>query len=101
MKEAQLQDTIVRACAVLQLPCFHIRDSRRNMGEGFPDLVIANWRQSVVHFWELKSEKGTIRPKQIEWMESLRGCQAVDVQLLRPVDLDDALGVLSSVEDVK
>lgn len=91
MTEAQLQQTIIEACDVLGLPVFHIRDSRRNMGEGFPDLCIADWRAGVVRFWELKTERGRTRPRQQEWLSLLTACRDVDVQIIRPVHLDWAL----------
>jgi hypothetical protein len=95
MSEAALQDTLIDACGALGLPVFHIRDSRRNMGEGFPDLVIADWRSGIARFWELKTERGSVRPKQQEWLAMLARCHAVDVQLIRPDRLDWALEELA------
>lgn len=99
MSEAELQRAITDACDILHLPWFHIRRSERNPGEGFPDLVVANWRSETVQFMELKSAKGRLRPMQIEWMEALRQCHRTDVQLIRPNDLDWVLARLNGDDD--
>ena len=94
ISEAALQQTIVEACDVLQLPWFHIRNSRGNPGVGYPDLTIADWRNGVLRMWELKTEKNTTSAKQEMWLEALTMCQTVDVQVVRPGQLDWALGEL-------
>lgn len=91
MTEAELQSVIIDACGYLGLPVFHIRDSRRNMGEGFPDLCIADYRAGTVRFWELKTERGVVRPKQQEWLAALGACRSVDVRVIRPAWLDSVL----------
>lgn len=93
--EAELQQTITDACDYLGLPWFHIRISTQNPGVGFPDLVVADWRSGIVRFWELKTERGIIRPKQQEWLAQLAVCRDVDVQVIRPVQLDWALEELA------
>lgn len=95
MAEADLQSCIVEACAYLGLPVFHIRDSRRNMGEGFPDLCIADYRAGTVRFWELKTDRAPLRPKQQEWLAALGQCHAVDVRVIRPDGLDGVLEELA------
>ena len=37
-------------------------------GVGFPDLILLRGSRGIA--WELKSEKGKIRPEQADWMEA-------------------------------
>lgn len=48
----------------------HVHDSRKSIGDGFPDLVLVR-PGSPVLFIELKSERGRIRPEQRMWQSWL------------------------------
>ena len=61
---------------------------------GFPDCVFV--RRERLIFAELKSEKGTVSPKQQEWLDALgnTGNKDVQVYLWRPGDFDKVVEVL-------
>lgn len=69
---------------------YHTYDSRRS-DEGFPDLVLVKDR---VIFAELKSEKGKLSPKQLEWIGGLRDLAGAAVCVWRPSDFDEIARVL-------
>ncbi len=81
MTEGQLQASILDLCRVHRLLVFHIRDSRKNIGMGFPDLVIAGVGGTV--FRELKNNTLQPTPEQMTWLATLaEGGQ--DAALWRP-----------------
>jgi hypothetical protein len=59
---------LARRCDFL---VFHDVDSRRNR-PGFLDLVLVHKRTGRLLFWELKTDKGRVRPEQQEWLEALQ-----------------------------
>lgn len=81
MTEGQLQANILDLARRQGLLTFHLRDSRRNMGVGFPDLVIAG-RGGVI-FRELKNDFLQPTPEQAAWLETL-GAGGADSGLWRP-----------------
>lgn len=83
MSEADFQERIVDYCDVLGLLVFHDNDSRRNRA-GFPDLVIVG---TMTIFVELKTDKGKMSDKQVEWNERLRA-SGEKAFLWRPSDWD-------------
>jgi len=72
-----------KLCADLSLLRYHTHDARRSP-KGFPDLVICGL--GGVLFRELKTQRGTVKPEQIEWLGALAAAGA-DVDLWRPEDL--------------
>ena len=60
---------------------------------GFPDVVLAKENRNPI-FIELKTERGRIRPDQVEWMETLG---AVYHRLWRPRDARDIITELGMV----
>jgi VRR-NUC domain len=77
--EAQLQKAILDLCAYLGAKCFHVYDSRRSAGSGWPDLYIVTKDHRVL-IRELKSAKGRLSPEQKEWIAALyEAGQDVDV----------------------
>jgi hypothetical protein len=43
-------------------------------GVGFPDLVLVHRKMGVVIFAELKSEYGTVKPEQDDWLNCIAAC---------------------------
>jgi hypothetical protein len=78
MTEAQLQASILDLCRLRGLLAFH---SRRNIGVGFPDLVIAG--VGGVIFRELKNDTLQPTPEQMTWLGTLAEGGA-DAKLWRP-----------------
>jgi hypothetical protein len=81
MTEGQLQANILDLARTRHLLSFHLRDSRRNMGVGFPDLVIAG--PGGVIFRELKNDFLQPTPEQQRWLDTL-GAGGADSDLWRP-----------------
>lgn len=86
MTEPQLQSSILDLCRHHRLLAFHIRDSRRNIGVGFPDLCIAG--VGGVIFRELKNDTLQPTPEQMTWLGTLAEGGA-DAALWRPAQWDD------------
>ncbi len=59
------------------------QDSRRNKA-GLPDLLLV--RRPRLVWAELKSERGTLRPAQVEFFNRLRGVAGVEFYVWRPSD---------------
>ncbi len=90
--EKQLQAQVVQLARLTGWRCYHTFDSRRS-APGFPDLVLA--RPPRLIFAELKSEKGRLRPAQVEWLEALAEVErAPEVFLWRPADFGDIQSTL-------
>lgn len=81
MSETQLQANILDLCRRLRLLAFHIRDSRKNIGVGFPDLVITGIGGTI--FRELKGTTTQPTPEQMTWLGTLAEGGA-DAALWRP-----------------
>jgi hypothetical protein len=80
--EAQLQAEVLALAQGLGLLVFHSTDSRRDVGPGFPDLIVLG---SALLAAETKSETGELSPDQRRWKWRLlaAGCRWV---LWRPSD---------------
>jgi hypothetical protein len=90
--ERQLQAQVVQLAQLNGWRCYHTFDSRRS-APGFPPLVLA--RPPCLIFAELKSEKGRLRPAQVEWLEALAEVErAPEVYLWRPGDFGDIQSTL-------
>lgn len=83
MTEDQLLTYVTERCNDLGFRMFHARDSRRDDGKGFPDLVIAGYSGAL--FRELKSDSGQLETEQALWKWRLMACGA-DWGLWRPAD---------------
>lgn len=81
MTESQLQASILDLCRHHRLLAFHIRDSRRNIGVGFPDLVVTGVGGTI--FRELKNDVLQPTPEQMTWLGTLAEGGA-DAKLWRP-----------------
>lgn len=79
MTEEDLQSAIIELAQLYGWHIHHVRPARSIRGWwtpvqgniGFCDLVLA--KDGCVIFAELKSERGRIRPEQVEWMHALSG----------------------------
>ena len=60
---------------------------------GFPDLIMVRDGRLIV--WELKSATGRVSNAQREWIDRLREVNRIDVNIVRPDDLDEALSRLN------
>ena len=72
-----------RLCDDLDLLRYHTHDSRRSP-RGFPDLVVCGL--GGVLFRELKTQRGTVKPEQQAWLDTLAAAGA-DAGVWRPADL--------------
>jgi hypothetical protein len=81
--EAGWQRCVTDLCDVLGLPWYHANQPQRDRG-GFPDLVIV--QPPFLRLWELKSQRGRLRPGQAMFLEELARCDRLDVRVLRPGD---------------
>ena len=60
---------------------------------GFPDYIAA--RDGVLIFFELKRERGQVKPWQREWLEDLKAC-GQRVYLWRPSNWEEIVNVLDT-----
>jgi hypothetical protein len=84
LTEAQLQRTILDACRQHRLLAFHVLDSRKSVGVGFPDLCIAGPGGTI--FRELKNSNHQPTPEQMTWLGTLEEGGS-DAGLWRPSHL--------------
>ena len=104
--EAQLQHTVIELAQALGWLAAHFRAAQTSRGwrtpvegdgAGFPDLVLARGARGNspgrLIFAELKSDRGTLSPTQVRWLDTLRasGCE---VYVWRPADIDDITQIL-------
>jgi hypothetical protein len=84
MTEHELLRAVLDLCAESGLHVFHAYDSRKTVGKGFPDLVVASPRKVI--YVELKSPTGRLTTDQRIWYYQLTAA-GVTYHLWRPVDL--------------
>ena len=84
MPEASLQASIVELASLLGWRVFHVHDSRRSIGAGFPDLLLA--RPPRVLVFELKREGRYPTATQRGWLEALAECPGIESGVWRPRD---------------
>lgn len=94
MSESAFQDKILDLCKWHRLKVFHVYDSRKSAGPGFPDLVIVG--KSGTLFAELKSTTGKVSTLQTEWIEALQ-VSGERVHVWRPEDWDEVQQVLKEL----
>jgi hypothetical protein len=88
MTERALQSAIIHAARSLGWMVYWTWNSRHSP-EGYPDLVLV--KNGVILVYELKTEKGRMRPMQQEWLDALAGATVKTSRVIRPGDLDDVL----------
>jgi hypothetical protein len=86
MTESELQTEVIRLCERHGALVFHSGDSRRDVGRGFPDLVITGIHG--VLFRELKTDYSALSPTQVGWKHMLLASRQ-DFRVWRPADLAD------------
>jgi len=72
MSEAELQSAILDLARWEGYLTFHVRDSRKSTGPGFPDLVLVHQRTGRLLFRELKTDVGKLTAGQEAWLDALR-----------------------------
>ena len=85
MTEDALLAEILDMCSRLGLVVFHSTDPRRDIGRGFPDLVIIGERDMC--FAELKSGSGRLSPEQTVWRYKIIAAEVAHY-VWRPGDLE-------------
>ena len=87
IREADFLATVTELATLCGWLVYHTYDSRRSQA-GFPDLVLV--RADSLIFAELKTAKGTIKPIQRKWLDTLAAVAKtqpdVAVYLWRPED---------------
>ena len=88
MSEAELLAEVLRLADLYGLMSFHLYDSRKATGTGYPDLTLVG-HQGVI--WaELKDVAGTLSPAQVSWRYSLIAA-GQRCLVWRPSDLESGL----------
>lgn len=91
MRERDFQQLVVEAAGYLGWRVFHDFDSRRST-PGFPDLILVKPPRLLA--LELKTQRGKVRPGQIEWLTDLDQVPGVTALLVRPADWDQIEALL-------
>lgn len=90
--ERELQRQIEQLLTLLGFLWFHDRSLQhatvRTSKPGFPDICAVHPKNGVLVFIELKSEKGRMRPAQVEWKEALLKSCAIYFGPIKPSDFD-------------
>ncbi len=81
MSEDDLQECVRQLCRALNVPYFHVHDSRRSP-DGWPDVVAAVGQHLL--FRELKTMTGKPTPAQLRWLEALSRVRVVSTGIWRP-----------------
>ena len=70
--EAQFQQAVVDLAQLRGWLVFHVHDSRRGLGAGYPDLTLLHERTGELIFAELKKADGRVSARQQRWIDALR-----------------------------
>lgn len=96
MTEDELLGRVIEICKKHKVLYFHSTDSRRDLGKGFPDLVMAG--SSHVIFAELKSDGGSTSAEQSVWKWRLLA-SGQRYYLWRPKDLPEIPKIIADLHD--
>jgi hypothetical protein len=95
VKEKQLQRTVEQVLTTLGFLWFHDRSLQhatvRSTNPGFPDICAVHPVSGVLVFIELKSERGRMRPAQLEWKDALERSNAIYIGPVKPSELTDLI----------
>lgn len=91
MRERDFQAMVEQAAGYLGWMTYHVWDSRRS-NPGWPDLVLLKGNRMLI--WELKTERGRVRPEQDVWIAALNQVPGVEARIVRPSEWDDLLVML-------
>ncbi len=91
MTEKEWLDAVLQTAQLFGWRTYHTFDSRRSPA-GFPDLVLV--RPPRLLFVELKTTKGRVTAKQLEWVGALADCTTIEAGVFRPTDEDALLDLL-------
>lgn len=98
MTEKQLQRHVEAALTALGFLWFHDRSLQhatvRTSKPGFPDLCAVHPKTGALVFIELKSERGKMRPAQIEWKDALSRSKASYFGPIKPSEFDSLVDEL-------
>jgi hypothetical protein len=90
--ESQLQRQVETVLTGLGYLWFHDRSLQhatvRTSKPGFPDICAVHPKSGALIFIELKSDKGKMRPAQLEWKDALLNSEAVYFGPIKPCDFD-------------
>lgn len=91
VSEAKWQAQVVELLQLLGFELlYHTYDSRRSPA-GFPDLVAIRFRPQTgrwtLLFVELKSERGVVRPSQVDWLAALEAIALIVNRRVSGVEL--------------
>lgn len=89
--ERDFQQQVIDLARLCGFMVYHTYDSRRSPS-GFPDLCLL--RPPRLIFAELKRERGTPTPEQLEWLYELREVTGVEVYLWVPSMWDEIVEAL-------
>ncbi len=91
--ERELQRDVEGLLTALGFLWFHDRSLQhatvRSSKPGFPDICAVHPRSGSLIFIELKSEKGKMRPAQVEWKDALLKTKATYFGPVKPSEFDD------------
>ena len=88
MHEAQFQAEVIKLADSHDVKVFHSTDSRKDIGPGFPDLVLVG--VDDILFAELKTSGGTMSSKQTDWRYSIIAAGHRH-EVWRPADLNSGV----------
>ena len=87
--EKVFQQAVVELAVIHGWRVYHVFDSKKVTGKGFPDLVLArkgaSGRPGECIFRELKTERGRVSRDQKEWIGILVSA-GIDAKVWRPKD---------------
>jgi hypothetical protein len=97
--EKALQQMIVSRASVLGWRHAHVEPGQVKGGRwitgtaaGFPDLWLV--RDGRLLVFEIKRERGTLRPGQQEWIDALDAVPGVTARIVRPSDIEAVIDLL-------
>lgn len=99
--EREFQRQVEKLLTLLGFLWFHDRSlqhaSVRTSKPGFPDICAVHPSNGVLVFIELKSEKGRMRPAQLEWKDALLKSDAVYYGPVKPSEFEDLASKLNKL----